>query len=159
MDRTLLAAVIGAAGGFAVFVFNWLWLLYAENRTRIRIRAMLSIELEENLIALHAFSSAAQNTATFLRNIAGMQRRDQLAIAPLPAWKHGIWEGLLASIPLALREQEIRDVYQFHCNLDELTRLKMFSTGVASGHEWLDNFEAHINVLSQRGNPLKGPVR
>jgi len=156
MDRTLLAAVIGAAGGFVVWLFNWLWLLYSERKIRTRIRTMLSIELEHNLTALRAFSPSAQNSATF--TAAMLPGRDQLAIAPLPSWKHGIWDCLLASIPLALREQEIRNVHQFHLDLDELTKLKMSSAGVASGHEWFDNFEARINALLLRGNPLKSPL-
>ncbi len=156
MDRALFAALIGAAGGLVVWLCNWLWLLHSERKIRTRIRTMLSIEIEENLTALRAFSSAAQNHVTFTAShLANIQRLDQLAIAPLPKWKHDIWAGLLASIPLALQEQKIREVHQFHMDLDELTRLKMSSSGESSGHAWFDNFEAKINALLQRGNPLK----
>lgn len=117
---------------------------------------MLSMELEDNLTALRAFLSAAQNHVTLTApHMVQMQRGDQFATAPLPTWKHAIWAGLLASMPLALQEQEIREVYQLHFDLDELTRLKMSSKGVSSGHEWFDNFEAQISALSHRGNPLR----
>jgi hypothetical protein len=117
---------------------------------------MVSIEIEENLNALRAFLSAAQTHVTLTApHMVNMQRRDQFATAPLPTWRHAIWASLLGSIPLALQEQEIKGVHQFHFDLDELTRLKLSSTGVSSGHEWFDNFEAQIDALSRRGNPLK----
>ena len=122
MDRPFFAALIGAAGGLVVWLLNWSWLLYSEHRIRTRIRTMLSIELEENLTMLRAFESAAQNHTNFKASpiLAKMQRRDQLTIAPLPTWKHAIWEGMAASVPRALHEQKIREVYQFHLDLDEL---------------------------------------
>jgi hypothetical protein len=156
MERTLLAALIGAAGGLVVWLFNWLWLLYSGHKTRTRIRTMLSIEVDENLAALRAFLSAAQSHVTLTASpLAEMQRRDQFATALLPTFKHATWTALLASIPLALQEQEIRGVHQFHLDLDELARLKTSARGVSSGHEWSDNFGAQINALLRRGNPLK----
>ena len=156
MDRTILAALIGAVAGFVVGLFNWLWTLYSEHNVRTRIRTMLSLEIEENLTALRAFRSAAENRETLTApHFAGMQRRDAFTTAPLPTFKHAIWEGLVASIPLALGEKEIPVVHRIHFGLDELTRLKTFSAGLSSSREWRDNFEHQINALLQTGNPLK----
>jgi hypothetical protein len=159
MNETLYAAVtgavIGAAGGLVVWLLSWAWLRYTELRMRKRIRIMVSIELDENLAALRAFLFAAQNQVTLPNSpLAQMQRRGQFATSPLPAWKHTIWAGLLASIPLALKEQEIREVHQFHFDLDELTRLRQASDGVSSGYGGGNNLEAQINTFLKKGNPL-----
>jgi len=156
MDRTLYAALIGAAGGLVVWLLNWFWLLYSDHKTGVRVRTMLSIELEENLTALRVFLSAAENHVTLPASPLGnVQLGDQLAIAPLPTWKHDVWDRLVASIPSALGEHKIMEVHQVHVDLEELTRLKMSSRGVSSGHVWCDNFKTQINALLQRGNPLK----
>jgi hypothetical protein len=160
MDRTILAAVIGAVGGFVVWLFSWFWTLYSERKIGTRIRTMLSLEIEENLTALRAFCSAAENRQTLTAShFAGMQRRDAFATAPLPTFKHGIWESLVASIPLALREREIPALHWFHFGLNELTRQKALSEGLLSSREWRDSFERQINELLQIGNPLKGRTR
>jgi hypothetical protein len=156
MDRTLFAALIGAAGGSVVWLCNWLWLPYSERKLSNRIRTMLSIELEENLIALRAFSSSAQDHVTLTApHIAKLQRGDQFATAALPPWKRDIWTGLLASLPLALQEDDIRAVHQCYFELDELTKLKASSRGVSSGHEWFEAFDVKVHSLLQRGNPLR----
>lgn len=155
MDN-LFATVIGAAGGFAVWLLNWLWILYSERRLRIRIRTMLSIELEENLEALREFLSTAQKSVTLNKSpLTGIQSHDQFFTFPLPTWKHDIWAGLTASIPLALKEQEIKEVHHFHFKLDELTRQRIDSQDTLSRFEWSRSFEDQINVLLKRGNPLK----
>jgi hypothetical protein len=156
MDRTILAAVIGAVAGFVVWLFNWFWTLFSERKSRIRIRTMLSIELEENLTALRSFYATAQSQATLTATpLAKMQQRDYLTTADLPAWNHAFWNGLVTSVPFALRPHEIRAVYGIHCGLDELSRLRASSAGLNSGLEWRDAFEDLIKRLLEAGNPVK----
>jgi hypothetical protein len=155
MDSTLTAAWIGAVAGFVVWLFSWLWTLWSDRRAKKRIRTMLVLEVEANLKNLQEFCAAVDNKVAFWKNqhLADMQRADALSTIPLPTFSHRIWETLTSSIPVGLDENEIRDVYHFHAQLDELVRLKGIQRD-ARGH-WYDEVNGVINGLLNEGNFLK----
>lgn len=152
-DSTLKAAWIGAVAGFVVWFFSWLWKIWTDRRARKRIRTMLSIEIEDNLTTIRGYLSDVESRINFTSSpMANMQRGDALSSVPLPEFSHRIWESLTPSVPIGLNESEIRKVYGFHDQLDELTRLKGISRDPRS--EWRISVENVISGLLESGNPI-----
>jgi len=129
MSSTQIAALIGVLG-FVVSGVNLVWILRKELRTRRSIRTMIDIEIEDNLARLQEFWSRADVASTVSNTqLANMQKNDALRMGPLPILGHGTWQTLAASVPVALRPEEIRRVHRFHAKLDEIAQRKEHHDG------------------------------
>jgi len=125
MSSTPIAAWIGVAG-FVVSLLNLPWILFKERRTRMSIRAMICTEIQENLSSLGDFRAAANQASKFPtgHSMSLVQKSDALRLNALPTFNHSVWRSLTASIPIALTPIEIRRVYRFHADLDDLATVK-----------------------------------
>jgi hypothetical protein len=125
MSSMPTAAWMGVAGLFVSLV-NLLWILSAGLRTRSSIRAMICIEIEENLARLREFQLKASQAPTFTEGhpLSAVQKCDALRLKALPRFNHSVWRSLTASIPTALSPKKITSVYRFHGELDELVAPK-----------------------------------
>jgi len=125
-----------------------------ERQLSERVRIMLSLEIDENYAALEKYD-AGIDERTLFQNSPGQpkERAQQLSDVPLPQWSHKYWDGLTASIPLALTPDEIRKCHEFHSRLKELNRLWGFSR-VPQGN-WHHCMEQEIARLKELKNPLR----
>lgn len=154
MDSNLTAALIGAVAGVVVWLFSWLWILWTERRARGRIQTLIRIEIEGNLAALREFRASVEKQVTFwnAKHMVGAQRGDALSSIPLPTFSQRIWESLTPSLPVGLTVDEIRAVYRFYSDLEELKRLKSISRDPQS--EWKDEIERIMNGLLEKAHLL-----
>lgn len=122
-----LVGVIGAVVGAVVTAgLAAAWAIYQERahgkRQRAGVRALLRIEVEENLAALRPYweaitedlgntTTAAKARGTYAR---GMVQR------PLPPWSRLMWEAQAASLSAALTPQEISAMQRHYTNLAAL---------------------------------------
>jgi len=126
MDSATVAALAGALASTVA----WLgWTMFSDYRTRVRIRTMLRIELNDNLSAL------------------------QMRIIPLPEWKFAAWDAITSSIPLALNEREIKSVHDLRRRLLRLCAMKQ--TPAEPRSQWSAEFEDRVREILTEGNPLR----
>src|SRR5215510_13036789 len=119
-----------------------------------RVRTMLSLEIDQNYAAFEKYDAGIDERTLFQNSPwQPKERAQQLSDTPIPEWKHAYWDGLTASIPLALTPDEIRRCHEFHSRLKELTRLAAFSR-VPQGN-WHHSMEQEIARLKELKNPLR----
>jgi hypothetical protein len=122
-------------------------------QTAERIRTLLSLEIDQNLLAFEKYDAGIDDRILFQnRKLQPKDRPNQLSDTPMPVWKHDYWEGLTASIPSALTTDEIKKCHEFHARLKELTRLSNISRN--PNGNWHLCVEQEISALKQLGNPL-----
>jgi hypothetical protein len=144
------AAIIGVGGALLVLLASWLWNLYVERRTGKRVRAMLSLEIQDNLDTLQNFLKRVGQHVTLTESPLGnLQRNDAVRREDLPTGSHRIWEGATQSIPVALTTEQIKRVHVFHKELDDLTEAKRDPSSRAA------DLESRIARLLGDGNPLE----
>jgi hypothetical protein len=153
IDTTIAAALIGAAGGFVIWLLNLLSTLYAERRTAKRIRTMLMIEVEDNLRALRNFRGAAEGSVQFsqAKHLGRMEYRDAITRNTLPKAERRVWEILTSSLPLALTAEEIHGLHQFHSRLNQLSGLHSLAQ---HGTERREAFITDLDSILGDGNPI-----
>ncbi len=153
MDVAIISALIGA---IAATITSAIWSRLEERRKRNRMRTMIGLELANNLDALRNFCAEVDQRVTFQSpQIANMERGDALSTIVLPAFVGRVWESLTPDIPMALDEGEIKDVYHFYKQLDELSRLKGISRDPHS--QWHKQVDAVITDLLGTGVRLNLP--
>ena len=156
MSLEVKAALIGVGGALLVWLVSWLWTLRVEGSTRKRARVMLSMEMEENLQKLSKWRQRTGESVTFSQSpLAGVQLADALRNLELPAWSHRVWEGAVQLVPIALDEEEIKQVHRFHQELDGLSQLKRRDDLKPS--EMTRLVSPAVEELLKSGNPLKKP--
>ena len=157
MNDPIAAALIGATGGLVVWCLSWLWILWSERRQRFRVRAMISIEIDDNFTHLRSLLANAQSRVTFTnaQHLGTMQKLDALAYLPLSTPRHAIWEALAALVPSALTEEEIRIVFRLHRDFDDLMALKAQVLS-ASPSDLKRKLEKEVTRVLQTKNPLSG---
>jgi hypothetical protein len=145
------AAIIGVSGALLVWLTSWLWSLYVDHRTGKRVRAMLALEIQDNLDTLQNFLKRVGQHVTFTESPLGnLQRNDAMQKENLPTGSHRIWRGAIQFIPVALTVEEIKRVHSFHKELDQLTETKRDPSSKAA------DLESRITRLLGDGNPLEG---
>ncbi len=121
-------AVIGAAVGAVLasgLPIGWSVLQErrVSKRQRASVRALLRIEVEENLAALRPYwstlSGDAQGDTTGV-NVSGTVAR-RMVQRPLPPWSRLMWEAQAAALAAALSPQEIRAMQRHYANLASLS--------------------------------------
>jgi hypothetical protein len=144
------AAIIGVGGALLVLLASWLWNLYVERRTGKRVRALLSLEIQDNLDTLQNFLKRVGQHVTFTESPLGnLQRNDAVRREDLPTGSHRIWEGATQFIPVALTVEQIKRVHSFHKELDHLMETKRDPSSKAG------DLERRITRLLRDGKPLK----
>ena len=124
-----------------------------EHQIAERVRLLLSLEIEQNLLAFKKYDAGIDDRILFQNGeLKPKDRPTQLSETPMPIWKHDYWEGLTGSIPLALTTDEIKKCHEFHSRLKELTRISNISR-VPNGN-WHLCVEQEIAALKQLRNPL-----
>ncbi len=123
-----LVGVIGAVVGSVVTAgLAAAWAIHQERehgkRQRASVRALLRIEVEENLAALRPYwstlSGDAQGDTTGV-NVSGTVAR-RMVQRPLPPWSRLMWEAQAAALAAALSPQEIRAMQRHYANLTSLS--------------------------------------
>ena len=144
---------IAAWAGIPVSVANLIWILSTGWRARRSIRAIICIEIEDNLARLREFLIKANEASTFGESpLSAVQKRDALRLKALPTPNHSVWRSLTASVATALSPTKITRVYRFHGQLDELVVLKERHDLVPSEHA--DAVEKALMLIIGNGNPL-----
>lgn len=124
-----------------------------ERQTSERVRTMLSLEIDQNYRALEKYDAGIDERRLFLNNPhQSKERAQQLSDTPMPEWKHDYWEGLTASIPLALTSNEIRKCHEFHARLKELGRMHGLPHAIQG--TWHLSMEQEIAGVKSLKNPL-----
>ncbi len=123
-----LVGVIGAVVGSVVTAgLAAAWTIHQERehgkRQRASVRALLRIEVEENLAALRPYwstlSGDVQGDTTGV-NVSGTVAR-RMVQRPLPPWSRLMWEAQAAALAAALSPQEIRAMQRHYANLASLS--------------------------------------
>jgi hypothetical protein len=125
-----------------------------------KVRTILKIELEDNLDRLRDFIKEANSRVNFPKtsNMSLIQRSDGLRSTPLPEFSRQRWEATATSNLIeALDNEEIKQVNGFYKELDRIIRLKreMLKDNKCSNSDWRKEFEAALNNILEKGNPLK----
>jgi len=185
MEAVLL--LIGTILGFAL---NELATRLRENRTERKearaVRTLLSLEIDQNIALLKEWwgevteaDSPEEDPDHYRRVVA-----NRLIELPLPSWSHKMWESQTLLLPVALKREEIMQVYDIHSGLDRLAAIR--SALVAAQREQQEDWrsargesggasllglslrfyhiapqlwpecERIVNELLAKGNPLAG---
>jgi hypothetical protein len=147
------AAIIGVGGALLVWLASWLWSLHVDRRTGKRVRAMLSMEIDENLQNLREWWERT-NASAFPSNhpMAGVQHADAVKRLELPIWSHRVWQATVQLVPIALDETKYREVHRHHQNLDQLSALKELDSQKLSVLE--GRVRTAVEEILKAGNPL-----
>jgi len=153
MSATPIAALIGVFG-FLLSLVSLLWIVSTQLRTGKSIRAMICIEIKDNLARLQEFWLKANQASTFSERppLSAVQKCDALRLNALPTFNHSVWRSLTASIPTALTPEKVARVYRFHSQLNELVVLKERHDLTPSEHA--DAVEKALARIIENGNPL-----
>jgi hypothetical protein len=159
MSPEVKAALIGVGGALLVWVASWLWTWHVDRRTRKNVRAMLGMEVEENLQALRVWQQRAREQVNFEQGhlMAGVQHVDAVRNLKFPAWSRRVWQEGMHLIPIALDEEEIRQVHRFHQKLDELAEIQAQNDPKQSRSELAKLVDQVVDDLLAGGNPLSQP--
>ena len=116
---------------------------------------MVCVEVEDNLLRLSDFRAKAHQAAIFSSGhpLSAVQEGDALRHNVLPALSHVVWGSLTALIPTALTPEEIRRVFRFHAEVDELVAIKERDDLAPSEHRRV--IEDAIARIIESGNPLR----
>jgi len=103
-------------------------LLWREKRQANRARDMLGVEVDDNLRILSAVRNAVTRGGESDR-ISTPETEDSargrgLLTSPLPQWNRVVWESQTWLWPLVLDEQEIRELFKFHVQLETVTNIR-----------------------------------
>lgn len=189
MDPTIKGAIIAAAAGVGCVVlgvmFEVVRVWWRDRKTRARVRTMLRLEIDQNLEYLRQCWEHSKEFTVLGRThqLDPLEMARELTRFPAVTWSHRFMDAVIPQLPLALNESEIREVHQFHTELDVLaaiqaeavkTHLRMESDKKAEVKDFLSH-QIHVSVgvgamtladlgnkfgrmtkeLLERGNPLR----
>ena len=159
MSSEVEAALIGVGGALLVWVASCLWSWQVDRRTRKNVRAMLGMEVDENLQALRGWQQRVREQVKFGQGhlMAGVQHVDAVRNVKFPAWSHRVWQEGMQLIPIALDDKKIRELHRFHQKLDELTEIQARDDAKRSRSEIAKLLDQVVDDLLAGGNPLSEP--
>lgn len=126
---TILGTILG-------FVLNEMSSVWREKRKRreedLSVCTLLTIEIDYDLKLLSEFwEKIAQDDKSeedkFLKEI---HLAYEFVQSPLPPWTRRMWDGQMARIASALKEDEIREVNAFHSRLDSVASIQSTLSGL-----------------------------
>jgi len=121
-----------------------------------RIRILLSLEIEDNLLALSKYRTQATDRGkSFKGPIGHAMVLDGFRYNTLPKLKREAWLALMPSLPTSdLTADELRQIHALYRQLEELDSIKGRTTQPS---ETMDNereIEELVAALVDTGNPL-----
>jgi uncharacterized membrane protein len=130
VDSGITAAIIGVIGTLlgSVIGFGSAW-LQEKSKTKRQAkgtRTMIILEINHNIRMLREYYVEVTEF-TFLENTRKLEPREiasAAAEARPPNWSHKIWESQLHFLPVALSENEIKMVHEFHSGLNLVTAIQ-----------------------------------
>jgi hypothetical protein len=144
----VFGAIIGAIFGFLLSELRQ-WT--TEGKQADRVRTMLKLEIEQNLFLLREFWSKASQAELLPEpdfNIA----QSFLAIS-LPQWSRRVWESQVSLLPVALSEEEIKQIHSLYNRLDQIkeksSQLFDLVSRIPSEIEWGSNLREAAKTSSQ----------
>jgi len=120
-------------------------------------RAMIALEIDENLAKLQEFRDTVDNRIKFSTDslMASVQRSDGLRMEPLPDFSRVYWDKTpTPNLAEALSESELRQVHDFYAQLNEIAKMKK-EKKASRPREWREAFEPVLKDILDKGNPLK----
>jgi hypothetical protein len=175
----------GVILGFSLnAIATWLQEIRAEKRQARAVRTLLSLEIDQNLEILRDF----WNKMKGVDDSGQSTSKDYLRLAlrlielPLPNWSHKAWESQMSLLVRALKDQEIKQVHNFHTQLDAISGIRstLLALNVGNREEaspalllqsglanWFtkafepkasqlgEECEQIVRALLDKGNPLK----
>jgi hypothetical protein len=137
MNDPLVLALVGVVGILLGVVLAWgLNLLQDwlhQRQVRHRVRLLLRLECKRNVAALIEFWGFVSRDGVYLPDKgwlvsvgpsfseAEYDKRQRLAVWPLPVWGRHMWESQAGLLPDALNEDEIARVYAMYSDLETFT--------------------------------------
>jgi hypothetical protein len=146
------AGVFGAISGTSLgFLLSELRQWTTEGKQAERVRTMLKLEIEQNKVLLREFWSKASQAELLPEpdfNIA----QSLLAIS-LPQWSRRVWDSQVSLLPVALSEEEIKQIHSLYNRLDQIkeknSQLFDLSSRIPSEIEWGSNLREAAKTSSQ----------
>lgn len=86
-----------------------------EKKQSKSVRTLISLEIDQNLSSLTEFWNKLTN------GISSLAFRDQFVKMSIPNWSHNVWKSQTSFMPTALNEDEIKEIWNFHNQLNSIT--------------------------------------
>lgn len=121
-----------------------------EEKQSKSVRTMTILEIDQNLSSLTKFWHKLTD------GVISTEFRKRFVEMSIPKWSHKVWESLISFMPTSLNENEIKQVWNFH---DQLDLVSDYHTKLSSGESnepailW-SKCDSIINRLLKKGNPL-----
>lgn len=157
----------------------------AEQKQVVAVRTLLTLEIDKNLALLREFweraSEPQEDEAALDPDSLHLRLASRLAYLPLPVWSNNAFESQLPIFPLALSEEEIRQVYDLRSGLENISDFyskiatierpqggfRSTTPQMVVGQIEQESFkkkmsalwqglEKSVNRILEKGNPLKG---
>jgi hypothetical protein len=117
------------------------------------VRALIGIEVAENLSELRRFKDAVTSATRFKSSpMVNVDHGNALRKSPPPKFKRQYWNTLTVSIPSSLSADEIKNAHVFYSNLDRLSELLQAKPDPRS--QWRKDVDGLIDEILSNGNPL-----
>ena len=149
----IYTALIGVVGIFVGILLSFgLEIIrtgFRERKTRRRVRALLRLEIEDNLEQLGQIWSTivSEQPSTTKADFEVPPQVLALIQLPLPVWSHKIWESHLPLVAASLAEHEIGQMHLLHTRLDAITTI----------HEKILVLNADFHIASAKPANLVDP--
>ena len=156
----IIAAIIGVLLGFALNEFVNHVRRRSEQSQQVKaIRTLIQIEIDQNLNWLSLVSERLGKETEEDRGQKEYLLPRFLARMSIPLWSHRLWESQLPNAALALNQDTLRKVYEFHGDLDRLSE-KIYAINentnqVGYQNELYNQCVELIKKIIERGNPVK----
>lgn len=155
----IIAAIIGVALGFLLNeLVNYFRKRGEQQQQSKAIKTLIKIEIGQNLNWLSQVRQRLDKAHEEARGPQEIDLPNFLARMSMPVWSHRLWESQLPNVALVLSPETIRQVHEFHGDLDKILEIILAMNDnpnqVSYRKELYDQCVELINKLIQRGNPI-----